>query len=246
MPETGQTEKDIFLRNTMLWGEEATRGLSSRHVAVFGLGGVGAAVAEALARAGVGTLTLVDFDSVGVSNINRQLGALHSTLGQPKAEVMGARVRDINPDIVSDVRVMRYDAETRDELLGDGCDYILDAIDIVTSKLDLIVTALTRGIPILSALGTGNKTDPFSLTITDISDTSVCPLARVMRRELRARGVRHHEVLWSREAPVTPLSLEAPPPGRRSLPSSVPWLPVCAGMMMAGHAVMKMIETSRS
>ena len=226
-----------FLRTQMLLGQPALASLRAAHVAVFGLGGVGSWAAEALARSGVGALTLVDHDEVGLTNLNRQLGALHSTLGLPKAEVLAARILDISPDCQVTPLVRRYDAEHREDFFCRRFDYIIDAIDLVSCKLDLIETALGRDVPILSALGTGNKLDPTLFRISDISKTEGCPLARVVRRELRARGILHHKVLWSPEQPRTPAPGEPPPPGRRSVPGSVAWVPPCAGLMMAGEAV---------
>ena len=205
---------------------------------------MGSYTVAALARAGVGRLTLVDNDTVGLSNINRQLCALHSTLGQYKAEAMAARVRDINPEC--DVRAIcdLYSEENKELFFHSGADYayIADCIDLVSCKLSLILNARERKIPILSALGTGNKLDPGRFQITDISKTSGCPLARVIRKELRARGVEHHTVLFSTEEPITPLALEAPPPGRRSIPASVSWVPSVAGLMMAGHIILELTK----
>ena len=231
-----------FSRSEMLLGPESTRRLAAAHVMIFGLGGVGGWCAEALARSGVGALTLVDHDTVGVTNLNRQVGALHSTLGKPKAEVTAARVRDINPDCRVLSLVERYDAGSRERFFTLPCDYIVDAIDLVSCKLDLIQTALTRGIPILSALGTGNKLDPTLFRVTDISKTEGCPLARVVRKELRARGILHHKVVFSPEPPLTPGDCgEAPPPGRRSIPGSVPWVPAAAGLLMARQVVLDLL-----
>lgn len=228
-----------FLRTEMMLGPAAMERLWKSHVAVFGLGGVGSWAVEALARSGVGALTLVDHDEVGLTNLNRQLGALHSTLGKPKAEALAERVRDISPDCRVTPLVARYDGEHREAFFSARYDYIVDAIDLVSCKLDLIQTALERDIPILSALGTGNKLDPGQFRISDISRTEGCPLARVVRKELRARGILHHRVLWSPERPaVTDQSGEAPPPGRRSIPASVAWVPSVAGLMMAGDVVM--------
>ncbi len=228
-----------FLRTEMMLGPAAMERLWKSHVAVFGLGGVGSWAVEALARSGVGALTLVDHDEVGLTNLNRQLGALHSTLGKPKAEALAERVRDISPDCRVTPLVARYDGEHREAFFSVRYDYIVDAIDLVSCKLDLIQTALDRGIPILSALGTGNKLDPGQFRISDISRTEGCPLARVVRKELRARGILHHRVLWSPERPaVTDQSGEAPPPGRRSVPASVAWVPSVAGLMMAGDVIM--------
>ena len=230
-----------FLRTAMIPGPEAVERLSRCHVAVFGLGGVGSFAVEALARAGVGRLTLVDQDVISPSNINRQLFALHSTVGRPKAEVAAERCRDVNPAIL--VRPVRatYDAAHRDDFFRAPYDYIVDAIDLVSCKLDLIQQAKARDIPILSALGTGNKLDPSALQIADISRTFGCPLARVMRKELRARGISHLKVVFSPEEAQPTLQLEAPPPGRRSVPASVSWVPSAAGLMMAGAVVRDLI-----
>ena len=229
---------DQFLRTQMLLGEDAMAALHRSHVAVFGLGGVGSYAVEALARSGVGELTLIDDDAVSPTNLNRQLEALHSTIGQRKTDAVAARCRDINPGILLHPICARYDAEHREMFFSARYDYIIDAIDTVSSKLDLIQTALARDIPILSALGTGNKTDPSQLRIDDISKTFNCSLARVMRKELRARGITHLRVVFSPELPASPEALEASPPGRRSVPASLAWVPGCAGLMMAGEVVL--------
>ena len=233
-----------FIRLQMALGSEALEKLRNSHVAVFGIGGVGSYTAEALARAGVGAITLVDNDTVGVSNLNRQLCALHSTLGQYKAEAMAARIRDINPDCHARAICRLYTEEDKELFFDTDYSYIADCIDLVSCKLSLIMNARERDIPILSALGTGNKLDPSRFSITDISKTSGCPLSRVIRKELRARGVNHHTVLFSPEEPLTPAALEAPPPGRRSIPASVSWVPSVAGLMIAGHIVLDLVEHS--
>ena len=229
-----------FLRTEMLLGPAAMARLADSHVAVFGLGGVGSYAVEALARAGVGTLTLVDQDVYGASNINRQLGALESTLGQSKAEALARRVRDINPACAVHPIVGRYEAADAQRFFG-SYDYIADAIDLVSCKVDLICRAQEQGIPILSALGTGNKLDPCRLEVTDLSKTYGCPLARVMRRELGRRNVRHLKVVFSPEEPAPCAQLESPPPGRRSVPGSVPWVPSVAGLLMGGAIVMDLV-----
>ena len=239
MEHAGYSE--TFLRNRMLLGDAAMDRLAHAHVAVLGLGGVGGYAAEALARAGVGALTVVDHDEVGETNLNRQMCALHSTIGALKADAVHARLTDINPSLRIRALALRYTAENREAFFDVSYDYIIDAIDVVTNKLDLIETALSRGIPIISALGTGNKLEPELLRITDISMTKVCPLARVIRKELRHRGIHHHMVLWSSEETCVPAALEEPPAGRRSVPASVPWVPACAGFMLAGFAVRKLI-----
>ena len=233
-----------FIRNEMLLGPRAMEKLKSSHVCVVGLGGVGSCAAVALARSGVGELTLVDRDAYSLSNINRQLGALTSTAGRSKAEVMAERVRDINPDCAVHPLAIHYDRETPDSFF-DGLDYIADAIDLVSCKIDLICRARDQGIPVLSALGTGNKLDPSRLEVTDLSLTRGCPLARVMRRELGRRDIRHLKVVYSSEEAVPCAPLEAPPPGRRSVPGSVPWVPPIAGIMMAGAIVMDLVGEAR-
>ena len=233
-----------FLRNEMLWGNTAQNCLANAHVILFGLGGVGSYTAECLARAGIGELTLVDSDTVSVSNINHQLGAVTSTVGQPKADVLANRIRDINPDCVLHPMQATYDAAHRDLFFPEGChyDYIVDAIDLVSCKLDLLETARRLDIPLLMALGTGNKLDPSLLRLADISETYGCPLARVMRKELRSRGVTHQKVVFSPEEPVAATQLETPPPGRRSVPASNPWVPATAGLLLGSAVVRDLIE----
>lgn len=230
-----------FIRTEMMLGTGAMERLRGCHVAVFGLGGVGSYAVEALCRSGVGELTLIDQDTLSVSNINRQLFALTSTVGLSKAEAAAARCRDINPDVIVHPVCATYDAAHREDFFAARYDYIVDAIDLVSCKLDLIEQAQLRGIPILSALGTGNKLDPSLLRVTDISKTSGCPLARVMRKELRARNIHHLKVVFSPEEPAPTQQLETPPPGRRSVPASVAWVPSCAGLMMAGTVIQDLI-----
>ena len=229
------------VRQLMLLGENAMKKLENSHVAVFGLGGVGSWCAEALARSGIGTLTLVDQDTVSESNINRQLCALDSTVGKSKAEVMAARITDINPDITLRPIVGCYRGEEREDFFSDY-DYVVDAIDLVKNKVDLIRTCRERGIPIVSALGTGNKKDASLLRISDISKTYGCALARVVRKELRNIGIEHLDVVFSPEEPMEPMQLEAPPPGRRSIPGSLVWVPATAGMLLCQHVVTGLIE----
>ena len=229
-----------FLRNEMLLGPAAMEKLARSHVCVVGLGGVGSWAAECLARAGVGELTLIDQDEYGESNINRQLGALSSTVGQSKADAMAARVLDINPGCAVHPITGKYDRGDNERFWGDY-DCLVDCIDLVACKVDLICQAQARKIPILSALGTGNKLDPSRLEVTDLARTYGCPLARVMRRELGRRGIRHLKVVYSPEEPAPCAQLEAPPPGRRSVPGSVPWVPPVAGLLLGGAAVMELI-----
>ena len=230
-----------FSRTQLLLGEDGMKKLANARVAVFGIGGVGGYVCEALVRSGVGAFDLIDDDKVCLTNLNRQLVALHSTLGMRKTDVMASRILDINPACrVTNLPVF-YEPECREDFFSRGFDYIADCIDLVTCKLDLIQQAMDRRIPILSALGTGNKLDPTLLRVTDISQTSGCPLARVMRKELRSRGIRHLKVVFSPEQPAATTQLEAPSPGRRSVPASVPWVPSTAGILLAGTIVRDLI-----
>lgn len=235
-----------FLRTEMLLGPAAMERLSRAHVAVFGLGGVGSWCAEALARSGVGTLTLVDNDQVGLTNLNRQVQALHSTLGLDKTEALARRIRDINPDCRLYLIPEKYEAASRSRFFPPDCgyDYVVDAIDLVSCKLDLIETALNRGIPILSSMGTGNKLDPSQFRVADLSKTEGCPLARILRKELRARGILHHKVVFSPELPAKSRQEEAPPPGRRSVPASAPWVPPVAGFLLAGTVIQDLIQAA--
>lgn len=226
----------------MLLGADAMARLRRCHVIVFGLGGVGSYAAECLARSGVGELTLVDQDTISVTNINRQLYALRSTVGQSKAEVAARRCADIDPELRVHPICATYDAVHRDRFFSTHYDYIVDAIDLVSCKLDLIEQARLRRIPILTALGTGNKLDPTLLQVTDISKTSGCPLARVMRRELRARDIRRLKVVYSPEEPAETQQLEAPPPGRRSVPASVAWVPATAGLLMGSVVIRDLLH----
>ena len=231
-----------FLRTEMLLGRQAMEKLKNSKVAVFGLGGVGSWCAEALCRAGVGEITLIDQDTVGESNINRQLVASYSAIGKTKAEVMAARLKDINPEVIATPIVARYEAETREQFFSTHYDYIADCIDLVSCKLDLIETAISRDIPIISALGAGNKANAEALQITDISKTENCPLARVVRKELHKRGINHLPVVFSNELAIKPEDAEEPPPGRRSVPGSLVWVTATAGMLLCSHIVLNLIE----
>lgn len=228
-----------FARIEMLLGTPALEKLERSHVAVFGLGGVGSWCAEALCRSGVGQLTLVDQDTVSVSNLNRQAAALHSTLGMEKAQATALRLRDINPRCQLHPLPHRYEPQCRERFFTQRYDYIVDAIDLVSCKLDLIETAHRRGVPIISALGTGNKVDAQLLRITDLSKTQGCPLARVVRKQLRTRGIVHHQVVYSPELPhAAQQGSEAPPPGRHSIPASAMWVPACAGLLLAQTVIL--------
>lgn len=234
----GENVRERTKRTEMLLGAEAMERLCAAHVIVFGLGGVGSWCAEALARSGVGRLTLVDEDSVAESNLNRQVCALGSTIGRPKAEVMAARLRDIAPDAEIIPVTARYEAASRGRFFPGDYAYVADCIDLVSCKLDLIEAALEGGTPIISALGTGNKLDASRFEVCDIAETRGCPLARVMRRELRRRGVEHLRVVYSPEEALEPSQPDAPPPGRRSVPGSTVWVPASAGLLMAQTIVL--------
>ncbi|HWR10788.1 MAG TPA: tRNA threonylcarbamoyladenosine dehydratase [Rectinemataceae bacterium] len=251
---------DSFSRTELLLGAEAMKSLAAARVAVFGIGGVGAYVVEGLARSGVGSFILVDDDSVCLTNINRQIIALRSTVGKPKVEVMKARVLDINPQAEVAIFQEYCDAENIPRLLGQdtpgkpAVSYVVDAIDTVSSKIELIMRASALGIPIISCMGAGNKLDPTKLEIADIYDTSVCPLARVMRYELRKRGLAALDVVYSKEIPIKVEESENPcrtgcvcPKkdrtclGRRSIPGSVSFVPSVAGLIIASHVVRKLV-----
>lgn len=197
--------KEEFIRTSYLLGEDSVDGLSEKKVAVFGVGGVGGYTVEALARCGIGTIALIDKDTVSVSNINRQIIALHSTVGRKKTDVMAERIADINPDI----RVIKYDMfflpENADAVDFTEFDYIVDAVDTVTAKLTIITKAAAAGVPVISAMGAGNRLDPAGFKVTDIYKTSGCPLARVMRRELKKRGIDSLKVVYSEEPAVKPI-----------------------------------------
>ena len=227
--------EEIFMREEMLLGQEALAKLRRARVAVFGIGGVGSFAAEALARGGIGHLTLVDGDVVSVSNINRQLIALHSTVGRPKVEVMAERIRDICPETEVNIFQTVYGAENRELLDFSAYDYIVDAIDMVTSKLILIEEAKKAGTPILCSMGTGNKLDPTRFEVADIAKTSVCPLAKVMRKELKQRGISGVKVVYSREEARKPEVVREE--GRRAVPGSISFVPSSAGLILAGEVI---------
>jgi len=219
-------------RTRMLIGEDAVERLRAAHVIVFGLGGVGGSAAEALARAGIGTMTVVDNDVVDITNLNRQVIALGSTIGEKKTSVMGRRIRDIDPDI----RVIERETFFLPDNSGDfdfgEYDYIIDAVDTVTAKLEIVTKAAEAGIRVISSMGTGNKLHPEMFMIADIEKTSVCPLAKVMRRELRERGIRHLKVVYSKEQPVE----------RTNPPGSISFVPPAAGMIMAGEVIRDLMQ----
>lgn len=226
---------NIFSRAELLLGEEALEKLRSARVALFGIGGVGSFAAEALARGGVGHITLVDGDTVSITNINRQLIALHSTVGKEKTAVMAERIADISPETEVETYPVVYGAENRDLLDFSTCDYVIDAIDTVTSKLILIEEAKKAGVPVISCMGTGNKFHPERFEVTDISKTSVCPLAKVMRKELKVRGIKNVKVVYSKEEPQKPA--ESPETGKRQIPGSLSFVPPVAGLLLAGEVI---------
>ena len=230
-----------FDRTRLLLGDDAMEKLKNARVAVFGLGGVGGFVAEALARCGVGALELVDHDTISETNLNRQILALRSTVGLPKAEAAKRRVLDINPEAVVTARQEFYGPDTACSFDFSQYDYVVDAIDTVTGKLALIAAAKAAGVPILCCMGTGNKLDASRFRIADIAKTSICPLARIMRKECAKRGYKDIKVLYSTEEALTPQlteeDLQELPEGRRTIPGSVSFVPSVAGLLIAGEVV---------
>ena len=231
--------KDELLRTAMLLGKEAVDKLQKARVAIFGIGGVGGYTLEALARAGVGQLDLIDSDTVSRSNINRQILATQSTVGMPKVEAGKKRVLDINPDCVVRTWEIFYTPETADQFDFTQYDYIVDAIDTVTGKLMLIQRAHECGTPIISCMGTGNKLDASAFEVSDISKTTMCPLARIVRKELGKRGIRHLKVVYSKEEALSPTGWEeeAKALGKRQIPGSVSFVPGAAGLILAGEVI---------
>ena len=249
-----------FSRMEILLGKRSMDALAGARVAIFGVGGVGSFAAEAIARAGIGVIDLFDDDKVCLTNINRQLIALHSTIGQKKVEVMKARILDINPRCRVNAMECFYGAENADQFDLSVYDYIIDAIDTVSSKLVLIERAYAAGTPVISCMGAGNKLDPTRLEVADIYKTSVCPLARVMRKELKARGIPALKVVYSREEsmkPVEDLAISCKtncvcPPGtkrkctvRRQVPGSVSFVPPVAGFILAGEVIQDIMAKDR-
>ncbi|SKC42132.1 tRNA threonylcarbamoyladenosine dehydratase [Maledivibacter halophilus] len=244
-----------FSRTELLIGEEGLEKLSKQWVAIFGIGGVGAFVAEGLARTGVGKFTLVDDDDICLTNINRQIHALRSTVGKPKVDVMKERILDINPKAEVITNKMLYTSETAEKLLDNKYNYVVDAIDMVSSKLDLAERCYKRNIPIMSSMGAGNKLDPTQFEIVDIFDTSICPLAKVMRKELRRREVEKLKVVYSKEIPIKPIEAnsscktdcictnkERTCITRRQIPGSVAFVPSVAGLIIASEVVKDLLR----
>ena len=231
---------DQFSRLRLQIGVEPLERLRSAHVAVFGIGGVGGHCVEALARSGIGAIDLIDNDTVSLTNLNRQLIALHSTVGRPKVEVMAERIADINPQCVGKTYQTFYLPETADQFNLGEYDYVIDCIDTVTAKLDLVERCHQLGTPIICSMGTANKLDPTKFVVTDISKTSMCPLARILRKELRNRGIHHLKVVYSTEQalkPHTELPDAQEESGKRQLPSSNSFVPGAAGLILAGEVI---------
>ena len=233
-----------FSRTEILLGEAAMERLYKARVCVFGVGGVGGYVVEALARCGVGQLDLCDSDTVSVSNINRQILATHSTVGMLKVEAARMRIADINPNCVVRTYPFFYLPDTADRFDFTQYDYIVDAIDTVTGKLALVERATAAGTPIICSMGTGNKLDPAAFQVSDISKTTMCPLARIMRKELKKRGIHHVKVVYSQEEALTPAVDEAElaRTGKRQIPGSTAFVPGAAGLVLAGEVVKDLIK----
>lgn len=228
-----------FIRTELLLGKEGMIKLKKSTVAVFGIGGVGSFAAEALVRSGLGKIILIDYDIIDISNINRQIHATSSTVGLPKVEVMKKRLLDINPELNIEVYKEKYNSETRDKLISTDYDYVIDAIDMITSKIDLITTCKEKNIPIISSMGAGNKLNPTLLEVGDIYSTHTCPLAKVMRRELKKRNIKDLKVVWSKEKP---LSVNLEKPGvRKAVPGSISFVPSVAGLILASEIVKDLV-----
>jgi tRNA A37 threonylcarbamoyladenosine dehydratase len=228
-----------FIRTELLLGKEGMIKLKKSTVAVFGIGGVGSFAAEALVRSGLGKIILIDYDIIDISNINRQIHATSSTVGLPKVEVMKKRLLDINPELNIEVYKEKYNSETRDKLISTDYDYVIDAIDMITSKIDLITTCKEKNIPIISSMGAGNKLNPTLLEVGDIYSTHTCPLAKVMRRELKKRNIKDLKVVWSKEKP---LSVNLEKPGvRKAVPGSISFVPSVAGLILASEVVKDLV-----
>lgn len=247
-----------FSRTELLLGKKAVEKLKKSRVAVFGIGGVGGYTVEALVRSGVGAVDIVDSDKVCLTNLNRQIIATESSIGKYKVDVMRERIHDIHPETAVNVHKCFYLPETKDEFDFSQYSYVVDAVDTVTAKIQLVMEAEKAGVPIISSMGAGNKLDPTAFQVADIYKTSVCPLAKVMRRELKKRGVKKLKVVYSQEQPLTPV-LEENPEGRpeeregeteerksassrRSVPGSVAFVPSVAGLIIAGEVIKDLVK----
>ena len=228
-----------FSRTELLFGKEAMEKLAASRVAVFGVGGVGGYAVEALARSGVGSLDLIDDDKVCLTNINRQIYATRKTVGKYKVDVAAERIADINPDAVVKTYKTFFMPETADSFDFSQFNYVIDAIDTVTGKIELVMRAQAAGTPIISSMGAGNKLDPTAFEVADIYKTSVCPLARVMRTELKRRGVKKLKVVYSKEKPLTPIESEeqSGETSRRQVPGSTAFVPSTVGLIIAGEVI---------
>ncbi|PBE20224.1 tRNA threonylcarbamoyladenosine dehydratase [Clostridioides difficile] len=232
-------ENNFTTRTSFLVGDDGIEKLNNLNIIVFGVGGVGSFTVEALARAGVGNITIVDFDDVDITNINRQIPALHSTVGRYKVDVMEERILDINPNInIKKIRSL-YNKDTSDEILTERYDYVVDAIDMVSSKIHLIETCEKKGLKIISSMGMGNKLDPTKIVVTDIHKTSTCPLAKVMRKELRDRGIKKLKVVYSTEQPIE--LKKKVMNGRKVTPGSVSFVPSVGGLIIASVIVNELL-----
>ena len=254
----GYTMTDQFTRTRMLLGEDSIEKLHAARVAVFGLGGVGGYVVEALARSGIGTLDLIDHDVVDLTNLNRQILATHGTVGMEKTQAARERILGINPDAVVHTHQVFYLPETADQFDFHQYDYVVDAVDTVTAKILLIMEAQRAHVPVISSMGTGNKLDPSALRVADIYETRICPLARIMRRELRRRGVESLKVVYSGEEPLRPAAESAGTEAangeqdsaagsgeerrRKDIPGSVVWVPAAAGLLIASEVVKDLLR----
>ena len=228
-----ENTENRFSRTEALLGEEAMEKLKKARVAVFGIGGVGGHVVEALVRSGVGAVDIVDSDKVCLSNLNRQIIATESSIGKYKVDVMKERILDINPEAVVNVHKCFYLPETKDEFDFSQYSYVVDAVDTVTAKIQLVMEAAEAGVPIISSMGAGNKLDPTAFQVADIYKTSVCPLAKVMRRELKKRGIKKLKVVYSREQPVV----------KNAVPASVAFVPSVVGLIIAGEVIKDLVKT---
>ena len=259
--EKGDNMLHQFSRSELLIGETALEKLKHSKIAIFGIGGVGSYAVEGLVRAGIGKFVLIDDDCICLTNINRQLIATRKTVGKFKVDIMKERILEINPEAEVITFQKFYMPDTADELIFDDYDYIIDAIDTVTGKIDLILKSKARNIPVISCMGTGNKLDPTKFEVTDISKTSVCPLAKVMRKELKKRGITSLKVVYSKEIPISPTETEGSscatgcicPPGttrkctiRRQIPGSMSFVPSVAGLIIAGEVIKDIISKSES
>ncbi|HBE9442953.1 tRNA threonylcarbamoyladenosine dehydratase [Clostridioides difficile] len=232
-------ENNFTTRTSFLVGDDGIEKLNNSNIIVFGVGGVGSFTVEALARAGVGNITIVDFDDVDITNINRQIPALHSTVGRYKVDVMEERILDINPNInIKKIRSL-YNQDTSAEILTERYDYVVDAIDMVSSKIHLIETCEKKGLKIISSMGMGNKLDPTKIVVTDIHKTSTCPLAKVMRKELRDRGIKKLKVVYSTEQPIE--LKKKVMNGRKVTPGSVSFVPSVGGLIIASVIINELL-----